>query len=221
MRATAPAVLSDEGLARRAAEGEALAADMICRRHRQHLVRVCAGIVDHPEDAEDAAHAALEKALAALARGHRVRAVSPWLGRIARNEALNLLRRRGREAAGGVEAREAGEPAEDAEWRARAHQLALDLHHLPAGQRAALALKQARGLRYAEIAEALAISEGAARQAVFKARRALEQLEAGRRLPCGAVRAALERDRRSLRSRAVAAHLRACAGCRALARRAR
>ncbi|MGH7634959.1 MAG: hypothetical protein ACRENC_14585 [Gemmatimonadaceae bacterium] len=66
-----------------------------------------------------------------------------------------------------------------------------------------------------EIAGAMSISEGAAKQTLFEARSSLHELTEGRAMECESVREAISlRDGRVLRGRRIRSHLRACAGCR-------
>jgi hypothetical protein len=70
-------------------------------------------------------------------------------------------------------------------------------------------------LEYAEIALALATSEGNARQLVFSARSGLVESRAGRNESCDAIRLQLAAaDGRRLRNRRVRSHLETCEACR-------
>jgi hypothetical protein len=98
----------------------------------------------------------------------------------------------------------------------RLHQLVDDLQALSHPQRAALVMRELSGLSYAEIGEALEISETRSRQVVYEARAALRDLDRGREMACEEVRQALStQDGRILRGRRLRAHLRTCEGCQA------
>jgi len=86
-----------------------------------------------------------------------------------------------------------------------------------AGQtRGALVMRELSGLSHEEVAQALGISVGAAKQAVFEARRSLQEFAEGRSMVCESVRHLIsDGDGRSLRGRRVRAHLRSCPGCAA------
>ena len=76
-------------------------------------------------------------------------------------------------------------------------------------------MRELSGLSYAEIASALSVSEGAARQTVYEAREAMREAQLGRDADCPDIRRIIsERDGRKLRGRQTRAHLRACEGCR-------
>jgi RNA polymerase sigma factor (sigma-70 family) len=210
-------LLGDERLARLAGRGGERAFTALYERHHQALYRYCRSIVRNDHDAQDALQSAMMRAWAALRKEERDLAVRPWLFRIVHNEAVSILRRRGPE-------RELGEDHERldggvehaAEARERLSTLVADLQALPERRRAALVMRELSGLSIAEIAGALSISQGAAKQTLFEARGALHEISEGRAMRCEAVREAIsERDGRVLRGRRIAAHLRACGECRA------
>ena len=93
-RPAALRLLSDDRLARRAAEGDRGAFAVIFERHHQGLYRYCRAILRHDEDARDALQTTFTRAIAALDGDERSVAIKPWLYRIAHNEAISLLRRR-------------------------------------------------------------------------------------------------------------------------------
>lgn len=108
---------------------------------------------------------------------------STWLYRIATNLALNELRRPRRrelhtslEEPGGAALAGVG-PAAEEELDARrlAARVDIELAQLPERQRAALCLTAVEGLSYAEVAEALEISESAVKALVHRARTALAE----------------------------------------------
>jgi RNA polymerase sigma factor (sigma-70 family) len=209
-------VQSDERLARRAARGDRHAFEAIYRRYHQPLYRFCVAMVGNPADAQDALQNTMVKALRALPGERREIRLKPWLYRIARNESIELLRRRresaeldaGLEAAGGV--------AETAEARARLRDLLADLEQLPERQRAVLVMRELSGLDFAEIGESLETSAAVARQTLYEARLSLRQLEEGREMPCaGVMRELSDGDGRVSRRREIRAHLRSCPDCRA------
>ncbi len=209
-------LLGDRQLVRLAAGGQMTAFEAIFRRYHQELFRSCRGILGDPDEAQDAVQNTMAAALRALPEERREIALRPWLHRIAHNEAVSIMRRRVVVADPASEAEPAGPGADSqAEARARLRQLVADLGGLPDRQRAALVMREASGLDYAEIGNSLDLSETRARQTVYEARVALRELEGGREMECDEVRRALsERDGRVLRGRRLRAHLRACEGCR-------
>ena len=102
--------------------------------------------------------------------------------------------------------------------RARLAMLMGDLAALPERARSALVMRELSGLSHEEIAIALETSPGAAKQAIFEARRALAECAEGRAMACAEIcRAISDGDRRVLRGRRVRAHLRDCPACAAFA----
>ena len=87
-------LLSDDALVRAARSGSDDAFAEIVRRHAPRLERQCRRIVG-PDRADDAVQQALANALVALRRPGDGRAIEldRWLGRIARNASIDLLRR--------------------------------------------------------------------------------------------------------------------------------
>ena len=207
--------MGDEGLAARAADGDTAAFSALCERYHAPLLGYCRSILLNDDDANDATQAALENALRALPRREPGRPLRPWLYRIAHNESINIVRRRGAT----TELTELDEPSVpgpevDSEHRVRLAQLVDDLRGLPERQRGALVMRELSGLSYDEIALALGVSNEAARRAVFDARNALHEAVDGRATDCVNVRHCIsDGDRRSLRGRRIRAHLRSCDDC--------
>src|SRR3954470_12345885 len=88
---------SDEGLAVLAARGSQRAFAELYRRHREPLYRYCQGILREHADAEDAVQNTMTRALVALENGTPPAAWQAWIFSIARNHAIDQLRRRGRQ----------------------------------------------------------------------------------------------------------------------------
>lgn len=209
------ALLSDERLAVRAAGGDREAFAVLFGRHHQAVYRYSLAILRNPEDAADVLQTTMLKALQTLASGREDLAVRPWLFRVAHNEAVSLLRRRGRQVELGEETAAGGAVEEASETRERLAGVLADLGELPERQRGALVMRELEGLSYERVGEALEMSAAAAKQAVHEARAALAEMERGRALGCATVTARIsERDGRMLRGRALRAHLRGCERCR-------
>lgn len=207
---------SDERLARLVPRGEERAFATLYERHHQAIYRYCRSILGNDADAQDALQSAMTNAYAALRLRERDLVVRAWLFRIAHNEAISIMRRRRHD--GPIP--DGLEPADDGieqvvEDRERLSTLLGDLRELPERQRGALVMRELNGLSIAEIAAALGVSPGAAKQTLFEARTSLHELTEGRAMECEAIRRTLsEQDGRTLRGRKLRAHLRACAGCR-------
>ncbi len=172
-------------------DGYDAAFEEIVRRYRRQLDRFAAAIVGG--HSEDVTQDAFSKALLALRGSEAEVELRPWLYRIVRNAALNDLRDRapatdelledgvpgGRSAAAEVVARE---ELADLMQRLRA---------LPEPQRAAIVMRELEGLSHEEIAAALGVTGGAARQVIFRARAALRD-GLGLLIPVPLVRALAE-----------------------------
>jgi len=153
-------------------EGYENAFEEIVRRYGKPLTRYAAAIVG--SRAEDVTQDSFSKALLALRRDGAEIELRPWLFRIVRNTALNDLRDSppSAEALAEVIAGGAG-PAEELERREELADLMRRLQSLPEAQRAAIVMRELEGLSHEEIAGALGLSDGGARQAIYRARRSL------------------------------------------------
>lgn len=144
----------------------------IVRRYRRPLDRFAAAIVGGRS--EDVTQDAFSKALPALRGSEAEIELRPWLYRIVRNTALNDLRDAAPAAEELAETLPGGRSAAaEAEAREELRELMDRLRALPEPQRAALVMRELEGLSHEEIAAALGVSGGAARQAIFRARAAL------------------------------------------------
>ena len=170
-------------------DGYETAFEEIVRRYGKPLTRYAAAIVGGR--AEDVTQDAFSKALLALRRDGAEIELRPWLFRIVRNTALNDLRDRPPSAEALAEAIAGGrDPAEELERREELTDLMRRLQSLPEPQRAAIVMRELEGLSHEEIATALGLSGGAARQAIYRARQALRD-GAGMLLPLPLLKALL------------------------------
>ncbi len=162
-------------------DGYELAFEEIVRRYGKALARYAAAIVG--SRGEDVTQDAFSKALLALRRDGAEIELRPWLFRIVRNTALNELRDNPPTPEVLAEAIAGGDsPAEELERREELTDLMQRLQSLPEPQRAAIVMRELEGLGHEEIAAALGVSGGAARQAIHRARQALRNT-AGMLLP--------------------------------------
>jgi RNA polymerase sigma factor (sigma-70 family) len=170
-------------------EGYENAFEEIVRRYGRPLTRYAAAIVG--SRAEDVTQDAFSKALLALRRDGAEIELRPWLFRIVRNTALNELRDSPPPAEALAEVIASGaSPAEELERREELADLMRRLQSLPEAQRAAIVMRELEGLSHEEIANALGLSDGGARQAIYRARRALRD-GAGMLLPLPLLKALL------------------------------
>lgn len=162
----------------------------IVRRYRRPLDRFAAAIVGGRS--EDVTQDAFSKALLALRGSEAEIELRPWLYRVVRNTALNDLRDRAPAAEELAETLPGGRSAAaEAEAREQLRDLMARLQALPEPQRAALVMRELEGLSHEEIAAALGVSGGAARQAIFRARASLRE-GLGLLLPMPVMRALAE-----------------------------
>src|SRR3954468_9898943 len=153
-------------------DGYDAAFEEIVRRYRRPLARFAAAIVGGRS--EDVTQDAFSKALPALRRSEAEIELRPWLYRIVRHTALTALRGRAPAAAELAEALPGTRStAAEVEAREEIRDLMDRLQALPESQRAALVMRELEGLGHDEIAAALGVSGGAARQAIYRARAAL------------------------------------------------
>ncbi|MBS1891107.1 MAG: sigma-70 family RNA polymerase sigma factor [Actinobacteria bacterium] len=164
---------SDRRLVRLVREGHESAFEEIVRRYRRPLDRFAASIVGG--HADDVTQESFRKALVALRGAETDVDLRPWLFRIVRNTALTDLRDRPPAAAQLAEELVAGTgpAAAVAEQRAELRDLTARLRELPENQRTALVMRELEGMSHEEIATAMGISGGAARQAIARARAAV------------------------------------------------
>ncbi|HET9163686.1 MAG TPA: sigma-70 family RNA polymerase sigma factor [Solirubrobacterales bacterium] len=162
-------------------EGYETAFEEIVRRYGRPLGRYAASIVGGRS--EDVLQDAFAKALPALLRDEAEIDLRPWLFRIVRNTALNDLRDSPPSPELLAEALAGGRnPVDELEQREELADLMRRLQALPEPQRAAIVMRELEGLGHEEIAAALGLTGGGARQAIYRARQALRD-GAGMLLP--------------------------------------
>jgi RNA polymerase sigma factor (sigma-70 family) len=163
----------DARLVALAREGHDPAFAAIVDRYGRQLERYCARLLG-PGRAEDAVQQAFVNAHSAMRATDQELALKPWLYRIAHNAALNILRASPDEN----DALDADRPSvfltpEIVELRERLRETLASIQALPAAQRDALLLRELEGRSHEEIAAALGVTEGGARQHLHRARVAL------------------------------------------------
>lgn len=173
---------TDERLCELVRSGEERAFEMVVRRYRASLVGYCMRLGLSESRAEDAVQQCFLSALLALRRGDDVRDLRAWLGRIAHNVAVNLMRAGSvrREMALGVDG-EIDERAihiPDMEGGIAARAALAEVAALPAMQREALLQSALGGRSYGEVALSMGVSEGAVRGLLHRARLTLRSAAA-------------------------------------------
>ena len=159
--------------------------ELLMRRYNERIYRAARSIVRDDEEAEDVMQQAYVNAYTHLRQFNGSARFSTWLTRIAVNEALARLRRRGRyeafdEDSSNVEPFMSHRPAENPERQAFAHELrdllewAID--RLPNGMREVFVLREVEGLSTMEVAECLGVSEDVVKTRLSRGRALLRQL---------------------------------------------
>ena len=163
--------------------GDAAAFEALFRRWSGPLLRFLERMVRDLATAEELVQEVFIRVHGARDRYRPEARFSTWLYRIATNLALNELRRpRHRAPHYSTDAEDApplpadGPRADDvADARRQGQRAQQALVELPENQRAALWLAAVEGLSYAEIAEALEVTEAAVKSLVHRARGALSE----------------------------------------------
>lgn len=215
-------VLGDEKLIALVRQGNEAAFEVLVRRYEAKLLAFCRHLLRSNEDAEDVMQDALARAYRGIRAHDREIAAKPWLYRIARNCCLDHLGRSrpGQELIDELEIEGAhGTAADQVEQRERLEQVISDIHDLPETQRTALTMRELGDLSYEQVAAAMDTTVPAIKSLLVRARMSLAEAAEARSLPCGEVRADIERGGRL--SGASRRHANACELCATAARRAR
>ncbi len=174
--------VSDEELVRSLARGREEALEVLLARHEGRVRRLLARRLPRREDVEEAAQDVFLKIHRAAATFRESGRFLPWLRAIARNVAVDRLRRRPRirteplltDPLEGVEVHERG---------IRAEEVRAALARLPREYRAALVLRYLAGASYAEGARELGLSPRGFETRLARARVLLRRILAGREEP--------------------------------------
>jgi len=159
-------------------EGDGDAAAMLDALFREALLRFCWGYLGSMEEAEDVLQEVWYKTLTASHIPDRFR---PWIYRIARNESLNLIRKRvkRRDRAGLPAASQVGEYLTGqltrlvkGEEKSRLRDL---VSRLSEAQQEALRLRYVEGLGRGEIAEVLGVPESVVKSRLFEGLKRLRE----------------------------------------------
>jgi RNA polymerase sigma-70 factor, ECF subfamily len=169
--------LTDDEVVDRVLAGDAAMFEVLMRRHNQRVYRAIRGVMRDEMEIEDTMQQAYLAAFVHLEQFEKASRFSTWLIRIALNEALTRLRRRGRLVAIGDPLSEDGTLAvsdnvvsidarpSDPERSASARELIAVLEdvidELPEAQRIAFLLREVEGMSTAEAASCLGLTESA------------------------------------------------------------
>ena len=179
-----PTVHTDQDIVHRVLDGETAMFELLMRRYNERLYRTARAITRDDREAEDVVQQAYVNAYTHLRQFKAEAQFSTWLTRIAVNEALARVRRRGRyepfdEEQSNVETLMPFNPAPNPEQQAVTDELrgllewAIDT--LPDGAREAFMLRDVEGLSTAETADSLGVSEDVVKTRLSRARAALRR----------------------------------------------
>jgi RNA polymerase sigma-70 factor (ECF subfamily) len=191
---TRPPSLSDEDLARAAQRGDIDAFTALVTRYQRLVYRILwLRLGSSPEDAEDLTQEVFLRAWAHLGSYDADRPFKGWIGQVARNLAIDLLRARTRRpealglddealqalagphhpsTASGVPLADPPTAAEAGEERGR---LLAHLRALPAPYRDVLMLRFVEDLSYDDIAALLGLPLGSVKTRIFRGRELLKR----------------------------------------------
>lgn len=158
---------------RRENTGDLAVFEQIMSRCERRVLRVALRLLNHPQDAQDAAQEAFLRLYQHFGRLDDERGYEAWLFRVTVNVCRDMARKRRRSVAL-EEVPEPAAPQPDAHRDAlRAEQLELvrrGLCHLGEKERAALVLRDVEGLSTREVAGILGSSENTVRSQICSAR---------------------------------------------------
>lgn len=156
----------------------------MARRLRPELRGYCSRLMGSASDGEDVVQDTIERALLALHELPPEARLRPWLFRIARNRALDLIRSRAvrraepLEAASGLPDRAIVDPLEAAIRRQALEAHLRDMTRLAARQRAVLILKDLLGDSLLEIAARLGLTTDAVKALLARGRAGVRAMDA-------------------------------------------
>jgi RNA polymerase sigma-70 factor (ECF subfamily) len=155
-------------------KGDPRGAEALLERHQKEVYNVALRMLGEPSAAEDAAQDAFLRAFTRLDLYREGEPFGAWVHGIVRNRCLDILRSRARASAAYPRV---GTPEPDAESDAirnlEAQGVRRALSRLLARDRALLVLRYWEDRPMEEVAQSLGITDGAARVALHRARRAL------------------------------------------------
>lgn len=170
-------------LVRQAQQGNTAAFGQLVARYQRVVFQIAYRLIRNRQEAEDVAQDTFVKAYQALERFDPERPLAPWLYRIARNTALNQIKRVRPETPLLEEALPAHSDTEPetsviaAETRNKARtSLRAALAALPANYRVVIELRHFQGLSYQEMSAVLDEPISNVKSWLFRARHRLRQL---------------------------------------------
>lgn len=171
---------ADEADVARARAGDTAAFAALVRRHQDRVFGFILRMLDARDEAMELTQDVFVKAWQALPGWRPEARFSTWLLQIARNAALDQLRRRRvvqfAPLDDGMDVADTG-PGPEARYASRQRQALLEnaLQQIAAEHREILLLREVEDLSYAELAAVLGIAEGTVKSRLARARAALLQ----------------------------------------------
>jgi RNA polymerase sigma-70 factor, ECF subfamily len=176
---------SDAETIQQVLDGNTAMFELLMRRYNERVYRAARSIVRDEHEAEDVMQQAYVNAFAHLRQFNGSAQLSTWLTKIAINEALARVRRRGRYEAfdddlSSMEPFMSTNPAQSPERQAFAGELrgllewAIDA--LPDGMREVFVLREVEGLSTSEVAECLGVSDDVVKTRLSRGRAMLRRL---------------------------------------------
>lgn len=176
---------SDGDVIERVLAGQTALFELLMRRYNERVYRAARAIVRDEREAEDVMQQAYVNAFTHLRQFHGTARFSTWLTRIAINEALARVRRRGRyepldDEFTKVELPMPRDAGDDPERQAYSGEmrglLEWAIDRLPDGTREVFMLREVEGLSTREVAESLAVSEDVVKTRLSRGRALLRRL---------------------------------------------
>jgi RNA polymerase sigma-70 factor (ECF subfamily) len=176
---------TDEAVVRGVLGGDTALFELLMRRYNERVYRAARSILRDDAEAEDVMQQAYVNAFTHLHQFNGSARFSTWLTRIAINEALARVRRRGRyeaydEGTSNVEPFMRQTPSDNPERQAFSHELrdllesAVDT--LPHGTREVFVMREVEGLSTSETAECLGVSEDVIKTRLSRGRATLRRV---------------------------------------------
>jgi RNA polymerase sigma-70 factor (ECF subfamily) len=176
---------SDADIIQQVLDGNTAIFELLMRRYNERVYRAARSIVRDEQEAEDVMQQAYVNAFTHLRQFNGSAQFSTWLTKIAINEALARVRRRGRYEAfdddlSNVEPFMSGNPAQSPERQAFAGELrgllesAID--ELSDGMREVFVLREVEGLSTSEVAQCLGVSDDVVKTRLSRGRAFLRRL---------------------------------------------
>jgi RNA polymerase sigma-70 factor (ECF subfamily) len=173
---------SDETLVERARAGDAVAFELLMRRHNQRLYRVVRSVLRDPDEIEDVMQQAYVQAFLHLDQFAGHARWSTWVCRIAINEAFARVRQRGRfvpihalneDTMADLSKTSDNDPERAAAGRELGKMVEVAIDELPEIYRVVLILREIEGMTTTETAAVLDVQEEVVKTRLHRARASL------------------------------------------------